>query len=83
MSKNLQKNGIIERKNRKFVEMTRNMLREKILSNNFLVEVVTIVIYLLNISSTKMFMNMIQYEAWFCRKPKKVIYKLLDTLHMF
>ena len=48
-----QQNGIVERKNRTIMEMTRSMIKLKHIPNEYWVEVVSCVVYILNCSSTK------------------------------
>ena len=66
----LQQNGVVERKNRTVVEMSRSLLKGKGLPNNFWTETVSTVIYLLNISPTKAVQNQTPYEVWRGRKPR-------------
>ncbi len=47
-----QQNGVVERKNRHIVEITRAMLNEKNLSNYFWVEVVATTMYIMNRTPT-------------------------------
>ena len=64
-----QQNGIAESKNQTIVEMTRSMLNDKTLSNDYSEKVVAVAIHILNISPTKAVRNITPYEAWFHRKP--------------
>ena len=63
-----KQNGVVERKNRTVVEMTRSMLKAKNLPNMFWGEAIATAVYLLNFSSTKVVMNQTPYEAWQGRK---------------
>lgn len=47
-----------------------SMLKGKNLPNEFWVEAVNTIVYILNMSPTKVVQNMIPYEAWFKRKPQ-------------
>lgn len=49
--------------------MARSLLKAKGLSNSFWVEVVIAIVYILNISPTRVVMNKTPYEAWNGRKP--------------
>jgi transposase InsO family protein len=64
-----QQNGIVERKNRTILDMTRSMLKEKGLPKQFWVEVVACSVYLLNWCPTKSVKNMTPQEAWSGYKP--------------
>lgn len=64
-----QQNEVAKRKNRIVVEMSRSLLKEKALSNKFWVEVVTTLVYFLDICPTKVVRNLTQFEAWKCIKP--------------
>nr|GEW32407.1 retrovirus-related Pol polyprotein from transposon TNT 1-94 [Tanacetum cinerariifolium] len=64
-----EQNGIAERKNRTIVEMARSMLKTKNLEDEFWAEAVATVIYLINISPTKVVWNVTPYEAWYESKP--------------
>jgi len=59
-----QQNGVAERKNQTIMNMTRSFLKEKCLSNTFLVEAVACSTYLLNISPTTSLNMKVPQEAW-------------------
>ncbi|KAE8721974.1 hypothetical protein F3Y22_tig00014728pilonHSYRG00066 [Hibiscus syriacus] len=59
-----EQNGVAERKNRTVVEIARSMFKVKGLSNQLWEEVVTTVVYLLNLSPTRVILNQTPYEAW-------------------
>ena len=59
----LKQHGIVEKKNRAVVEMTRNMTKEKGPSNNLWVEAMATAVYLLNISPTKAVHDITPFEA--------------------
>ena len=50
-------NGVVERKNRKIMNMVRSMLKGRNLSNEYWSEVVACAIYVINRSPTKSVMN--------------------------
>ncbi|XP_044478092.1 uncharacterized protein LOC123205234 [Mangifera indica] len=75
-----EQNGVAERKNRTVVEMAKNMLSEKKLSNDFWVEAVATSVYLLNISPTKAVHNITPYEAWWNRKPNVSALKIFGCI---
>ena len=52
-----QQNGIVERKNQTIFEMTRSMLNDKKLPNDYWEEAVVVAIHILNISPTKAVRN--------------------------
>ena len=58
-----------ERKNQTFVEMTRSMLKGKIIPKTFWVEPIAKSIYLLNRFPTRSVQNMTSYEPWSKIKP--------------
>ncbi|KAD3067000.1 hypothetical protein E3N88_34880 [Mikania micrantha] len=64
-----QHNGVVERKNRTIMGMTRSMLKEKCLPNYLWAEGVATAIYLINRSSTKAIKNCTPIEAWTGHKP--------------
>lgn len=59
-----QKNGVAERKNRTIMEMARSNLKVKNLSNEYWVEALSCVVYILNKSPPKISRNMIPQQAW-------------------
>jgi hypothetical protein len=59
-----QQNGVAERKNQTIMNMARNFLREKCLSNLFWVEAVACSFYLLNRSPTTSLKMNVPQEAW-------------------
>jgi len=58
----------MEGKNRTIIEMTRSMLKAKHLPNDYWVEVVTCVMYIINKCLTKSVRNVVLEEAWSGRK---------------
>ena len=68
-----QQNGITTRKNQTIVEMTRSMLNDKKLLNDYLAEAVAIAVHILNISPTKAVRIITSYEAWFHRNLMSTI----------
>lgn len=57
-------NGVVERKNSRAVEMARSLLKAKEPPNQYWVEAIAILGYLLNISPTKAVLNQKPYKAW-------------------
>ena len=63
-----QQNGIVERKNRTIMEMTRSMMKVKHLPNEYWVEFVACAVYILNRSSTKSVKDKVPQKAWSNKK---------------
>ena len=59
-----QQNGVAERKNRTIMEMARNMLVAKHLSNEYWDEAVATAVYILNRFPTNSVKNKVPQEAW-------------------
>ena len=68
-----QQNCIRKRKNQTIVEMTRSMLNDKKLLNDYWAEAVAISVHILNISPTKAVRIITPYEAWFHRNLMSTI----------
>ena len=64
-----QQNGVVERKNRTILDMTRAMLKNKNLPKVFWGEAVSTVVYLLNRAPTKILEGKTPYEGWTGRQP--------------
>lgn len=64
-----QQNGVVERRNRTVVAMTRSMLKEKQLPSTLWGEVVRHSVYLLNRVPTRALSGKTPYEAWKNKKP--------------
>ncbi|KAD7480463.1 hypothetical protein E3N88_03599 [Mikania micrantha] len=64
-----QQNGVVERRNRTIIGMTRSLLKAMSLPQNFWGEGVLHAIYILNRSPTKALNNQTPYEAFKGRKP--------------
>ncbi|KAD2393870.1 hypothetical protein E3N88_40847 [Mikania micrantha] len=62
-------NGVVERKNRTVMGLTRSMLKQKELPNNFWAEGVATAVYLLNRSPTKSKPNKTPIEEWGGLRP--------------
>jgi len=60
---------LLNKKNRTVMEMARNMLQARGLTNQFWIEAVATSVYLLNFSPTRVVMNKTPYEACYERKP--------------
>ena len=65
-----QKNGIIEKKNKTIVEMTRSMLKAKSFPKTFWAKTITCALFLLNRCPTKAVFGRAHEEAWSGHKPK-------------
>lgn len=64
-----QHNGVVERKNRTVMDLTRSMLQDKELPNVLWAEGVATAIYAINRSLTKALKNQTPLEAWSGKKP--------------
>ena len=64
-----QQNGVVERRNRTVVEMTRSCLKEMQLPANLWGEAVRHSVYILNRLPTRALTGQTPYEAWSTRKP--------------
>lgn len=65
-----QKNGVVERRNRTMIAMTRSLLKEKGLPATMWGEAVRHAIYLLNRLPTKTLTGKTPYEVWLGTKPR-------------
>ena len=65
----LQQNGVVERRNRFIIEMTRCMLYEKNLPKKFWAEAANTAVFLQNRLPTKAVKNQTPFEDWYGRKP--------------
>jgi len=65
-----QQNGVVERKNRTLMEMTRCLLHDKGLPKNLWAEAANTTVFLLNRLPTKALQQKTPFEAWYCYKPK-------------
>nr|CAN63433.1 hypothetical protein VITISV_033829 [Vitis vinifera] len=75
-----QQNGVVERKNRTIMEMTRCLLHEKELPKSFWAEAANTVVFLLNILPTKALQKQAPFEAWFGYKPMLMNLKTFGCL---
>ena len=75
-----QQNGVVEKKNRTLMEMTRYLLHEKGLPKKFRVEAANTVVFLLNRLSTKALQKNTPFEAWFRYKPLLLNLKIFGCL---
>lgn len=64
-----QQNGVVERKNRTVVEMTRCLLKSAGLPINYWAEAASTSVYLINRSPTQALRNKTPYEMWYGAKP--------------
>ena len=65
-----QQNGVVERKNRTIMEMTRCLLHEKDLPKEFWAEAANTTVFLLNRLPSKALPGKTSFEAWYDFKPK-------------
>jgi transposase InsO family protein len=75
-------NGVVGRKNRTIMEMVHSMLTTKHLSNEYWVEAVATVVYILKKCPTKSVKNRFPQEAWTRLKHNVAHLKKLVVLHM-
>lgn len=75
-----QYNGVAERKGRKILDMTRNMLKAKGMPNKFWAKAVSCAVYLLNISPTRSALNITLIESWSGFKPNVQILKVFESI---
>ncbi|KAK2979863.1 hypothetical protein RJ640_002776 [Escallonia rubra] len=75
-----QQNGVVERKNRSIVNMTRSMLKSKNLPKEFWAEAVDCAVYLSNRSSTRSVWNQTPQEAWSGYKPSVSHLKVFGSI---
>ena len=70
-----QQNGVVERKNRTLMEMTRCLLHDKELSKKFWYEAANTSVFLLNRLPSKAFLGKTPFEAWYDFKSKIAEFK--------
>ncbi|KAK2983322.1 hypothetical protein RJ640_016060 [Escallonia rubra] len=75
-----QHNGVVERKNRSIVKMTRSMLKSKNLPKEFWAEAVDCAVYLSNRSPTRSVWNQTPQEAWSGYKPSVSHLKVFGSI---
>ena len=75
-----QQNGIVDRKNRIIMEMTRCLLHDKSLPKKFCAKAANTTIFLLNRLLTKALQKMTLLEAWHGYKPKLINLKTFGYL---
>jgi transposase InsO family protein len=75
-----QQNGVVERKNRTVMEMTRCLLHDKGLPKKFWAEAANTSVFLLNRLPTKALQPKTPFEAWFCYKPKLINLNIFGCL---
>ncbi|RVX01687.1 Retrovirus-related Pol polyprotein from transposon RE1 [Vitis vinifera] len=75
-----QQNGVVERKNRTIMEMTRCLLHEKELPKSFWAEAANTAVFLLNRLPTKALQKQTPFEAWFGYKPMLMNLKTFGCL---
>ncbi|KAK2993848.1 hypothetical protein RJ640_027325 [Escallonia rubra] len=75
-----QQNGVVERKNRSIVNMTRSMLKSKNLPKEFWAEAVVCAVYLSNRSPTRSVWNQTPQEAWSGYKPSVSHLKVFGSI---
>ncbi|GJU18343.1 retrovirus-related pol polyprotein from transposon TNT 1-94 [Tanacetum coccineum] len=74
-----QSNGVVERKNRTLQEMSRTMLNEKSLPQNFWCNVVDTSTYILNRILVRTILEKTPYELLRCRKPTLDYFKVFRS----
>ncbi|GJZ39769.1 zinc finger, CCHC-type containing protein [Tanacetum coccineum] len=75
-----QQNGVVERRNRTVVEMTRSLLKGMNLPDSLWAEAVRHAVYLLNRLPTKAVKDITPYEGWKKRKPNLEYLKIFGCL---
>ncbi|GJS60500.1 zinc finger, CCHC-type containing protein [Tanacetum coccineum] len=75
-----QQNGVVERRNRTVVEMTRSLLKGMNIPDSLWAEAVRHAVYLLNILPTKAVKDITPYEGWKKRKPNMEYLKIFGCL---
>ncbi|KAK2979848.1 hypothetical protein RJ640_000735 [Escallonia rubra] len=75
-----QQNGVVERKNRSIVNMTRSMLKSKNLPNEFWAETVDCAVYSSNRCPTRSVWNQTPQEAWTGYKPSVSHLKVFGSI---
>ncbi|KAK2969386.1 hypothetical protein RJ640_001301 [Escallonia rubra] len=75
-----QQNGVVERKNRSIVNMTRSMLKSKNLPKKFWAEAIDYAVYLLNRCPTRSVWNQTPQEAWRNYKPSVSHLKVFGSI---
>ena len=75
-----QQNGVVERKNRTIMEMSRCLLHEKGLPKKFQAEAANTAVFLLNRLPTKALQKKTSFEAWFGYKSLLLNLKIFGCL---
>ncbi|KAM7489733.1 hypothetical protein LguiB_027217 [Lonicera macranthoides] len=75
-----QQNGVVERKNRTIMEMTRCLLHDKGLPKEFWAEAANTAVFLLNRLPTKALQKRTPFEAWHGYKPQLLNLKTFGCL---
>ncbi|MCI11517.1 copia-type polyprotein [Trifolium medium] len=75
-----QQNGVVERKNRTIMEMTRCLLHDKGLPKKFWAEAANTAVFLLNRLPTKALQKKTSFEVWYDNKPKLINLKIFGCL---
>jgi hypothetical protein len=85
VSRSLQQNDVVERKNKSILNMVKSMLKTKKMPKKFWAEAVDCAIYLSNRCHTKSLNVMIPQEAWSKRKssvPHLKIFRSIGYVHV-
>lgn len=77
-----QQNGVVERRNRTVVAMTRSLLKERNMPEMLWGEAIRHSVYILNRSPTKAVVGETPYEAWTGAKPKLSHIRVFGCLAM-
>lgn len=75
-----QQNGVVERRNRTVMAMTRSLLKERGVPAKFWGEAVRHSVYLLNKLPTRALSDITPYQAWFGQKPSVESLKVFGCL---
>ena len=75
-----QQSGVVERKNRTFVDLMRNMLKDKSLPLKLWGDSINTCLYVLNRSLTKSLQGKTSYEMWSGSKPKLSYLRIFGSI---
>nr|KYP39788.1 Retrovirus-related Pol polyprotein from transposon TNT 1-94 [Cajanus cajan] len=73
-------NGLAERRNRTFLNMTRSMMKTKGLPHNFWGEAISTTVYVLNKCPTKRLDSLVPEEVWTGKKPSVKHLRIFGSL---
>ena len=78
-----EQNGVVERKNRVFIEMARTMLAESSLPKKFWAEAINIACHILNRAVVRPILNKTPYELLRGKKPNVSYFKPFRVKYLF